>query len=106
MAALAQELRHVLGGLDRERVDDARAGQLGEPGREPAEPLGRRAQLARPRGAGSPGRASRAGPRRLPGGEAPSCSVTSTTTRSFAVAVVASTGMPGGSSAISARSRR
>ena len=45
MAALAQELRHVLGGLDRERVDDARAGQLREPGREPAEPLGGRAQL-------------------------------------------------------------
>ena len=36
----------------------------------------------------------------------PSCSVTSRTTRSFAVAVVASTGMPGGSSAISARNRR
>jgi hypothetical protein len=36
----------------------------------------------------------------------PSCSVTSVTTRSFAVAVVASTGIPSGSSAIRFRSRR
>ena len=101
VAALAQELRHVLGGLDRERVDDARAGQLGEPGREPARAARPACAASRPTGAGSPGRASRAGRAAAPEAR-PSCSVTSTTTRSFAVAVVASTGMPGGSSPISA----
>ena len=36
----------------------------------------------------------------------PSCSATSATTRLLAVAVVASTGIPGGSCAMSSRSRR
>ena len=112
MAALAQQPRGVDRGGDGERVDDARARQVVEVAEQPGE-AGRgvgQAQHAEPQ--------RRAGERPADGddvdaslavaavGAVPSCSATSATTRLFAVAVVASTGTPGGIRAMRSRSRR
>ena len=101
-----EQLGGVLRGGDGERVDDAAARQVAEVRREPGEPVGGRGQLEH----AEPQR--RAGQRAAQHGDgaarpgAASCSATSATTRAFAVAVVASTGVPAGSVASRSRMRR
>ena len=92
-AVAAQPVGDAARVFDRERVDDAGAGELRHGLGEPRETLGRAREIARRRGRGSRGRAGRGARQR----SSPSWSTMSSTTRSFAVAVVHSTGTPAGS---------
>ena len=102
---VAQQRGGVLGGGDRQRVDDAAARQLAEVRRAASRAAPRASAAAARRAAGS-SRASEPRTVRTSAPPAPSCSTTSSTTRWLAVAVVASTGRPAGSRASRSRMRR
>ncbi len=105
VAVLAQQRRDVVRLRDGEGVDDAGAGQRIDMRRKPSRALRRIARLdhRQPQRLAVQAAAQHQG---VPAPPTPSCVATSSTTRSLAVAVVASTGTSAPSSAISVRIRR
>ena len=97
MAARAQVVGDLLGGGDREAVDDAGARLLGEVVGQPGQPLlgGLEPDDAEPQRLAVEGAAQHEHVAQVRP-SLPSCSATSSVTRALAVAVVASTGMPVG----------
>ena len=102
---LAQQRGHVVRLRDGQRVDDARTGQRVEVRGEPRRALRGIARLHHRQPQRLPVEPA-AQHQRCPGRPRPAGVATSSTTRSLAVAVVASTGMSAPSSAISVRIRR